>query len=38
MNIYTEKGLTRYINLLVGAFAVFIVTMAVMALWATFGG
>lgn len=37
MNIYTEKGLTRFINLCVSLFAGFIVTMAVLALKATFG-
>jgi hypothetical protein len=38
MNIYTDKGLTRYINLCVGLLAVFMVAMAVMSLTATFGG
>lgn len=38
MNIYTDKGLTRYINLCAGLLAVFMVVMAVMALTATFGG
>lgn len=38
MNIYTDKGLTRYINLCVGLLAVFMVVMAVMSLAATLGG
>ncbi len=38
MNIYTNKGLTRYINLCAGLLAVFMVVMAVMALTATLGG
>jgi hypothetical protein len=38
MNIYTDKGLTRYINLCVGLLAVFMVVMAVMSLTATLGG
>ena len=37
MNIYTEKGLTRLINLCAGMFAAFIVVMAVLALRETFG-
>ena len=38
MNIYTNKGLTRYINLCAGLLAVFMVVMAVMSLTATLGG
>lgn len=37
MNIYTEKGLTRFINLCAGCFAVFMVVMAILAARATFG-
>lgn len=36
MNIYTENGLTRCINLCVGLFTVFMVVMAALALGATF--
>lgn len=38
MNIYTEKGLTRFINLCAGCFALFSVVMAALVLCETFGG
>lgn len=38
MNIYTEKGLVRFLNLCAGCFALFCVVMAILALHATFGG
>ena len=37
MNIYTDKGLTRYINLCAGLLAVFMIAMAILALKSTFG-
>ena len=38
MNIYNEKGLTRWCLFCYGLFAVFMVVMAALALNATFGG
>ena len=37
MNIYTERGLVRFINFCAALLALFMASMAVLALKATFG-